>query len=137
MPDTSSEALLQFAQELLLPEGRPAFEAGWEWLEPQMRTEEERLLGAATLLLLRAFQALVVPRRLAPGVLASLHVTATRRAPEGPVRCHLFVVVTPDGALPAGSEPDTLCLSGAQVCAAPFRAAAAVLAEVLTRLSET
>src|SRR5947209_14308944 len=101
MSEPAPDALVRIANELLRSECLPAFEAGWEWLERQMRSEEERHLAAATLLLVRAFQALVVPRRLAPEALASLHVTATRSAPDGPVRCHLFVTVIPDGALPA------------------------------------
>src|SRR5438876_834888 len=129
MPESSFDALLRLARELLRPEALPAFEAGWEWLEPQMRSEEERCLAAATLLLLRPFHALVVPRRLAPGALASLHLTATRSAPDGPVRCHLIVTVTPDKASPAGSQPDTLCFHAVQVRAAPLRCASEIVAE--------
>src|SRR4051794_18601102 len=128
MPESSFDALLRLARELLRPEALPAYEAGWEWLEPQMRSEEERCLAAATLLLLRPLQALVVPRRLAPGALASLHLTSTRSAPDGPVRRHLFVTVAPDDASPVEPPPDTLCFRAAEVRAAPLRCAALIVA---------
>src|SRR5205085_980677 len=50
----------------------PAFEAALEWLWPRCRTEEERFLAPALLLLLSPFNALVAPCRPAPGSCVNL-----------------------------------------------------------------
>jgi hypothetical protein len=91
---------------------------------------------AATLVLLNGCQALLAPRRLPSGAQASLQITGTRSTPNGPLRRHLFVSVTPDGASPPGAEPDTLCFSAADVHVAPFRCAAGILGELLARLGD-
>jgi hypothetical protein len=136
MPADTMEALLRLAREMLRPEALRSFEAAWEWAAPRARTEQERRLMAATLVLLNGCQALLAPRRLAPGAQAGLQVTATRSAPGGPLRRHVFVAVTPDGTPPPDSEPDSLCFSAVDVETAPFRCAARILGELLTRLGE-
>jgi hypothetical protein len=136
MAAASVEASLQMAREILRPEALRAFEAAWEWAAPRTRTDVERQLVAATLALFSGCQALLVPRRLPSGALASLHLTGTRGTPSGPVRCHLFAYVTPEGLPPPDAEPDSLCFSAAETRAAAFRCAARMLGELLTRLGD-
>jgi hypothetical protein len=135
MPANSPESLLRLAREMLRPEALRSFEAAWQWAAPRARTDEELCLTAATLALLNSYQALLAPRRLPSGALASLQVSGTRSAPGGPVRRHLLVYVTPEGLLP-DAEPDSLCFSAADARGAPFRCASLVLGELLTRLAE-
>jgi hypothetical protein len=136
MPTDAVEALLRLAREMLRPEALRSFEAAWEWAAPRARTEEEHRLMAATLVLLNGCQALLAPRRLPPGAQASLQVTGTRSTPSSPLRRHVFVTITPDGTPLPGSEPDSLCFSGTDVHTSPFRCAAQILGELLTRLAE-
>jgi hypothetical protein len=134
MPTDAVEALLRLAREMLRPEALRSFEAAWEWAAPRARTEEESRLMVATLVLLNSCQALLAPRRLPPGALASLQITGTRSTPDGPLRRRLFVSTTPDGTPLPGAEPDSLCFSAAEARDTPFHCAGRILAELLTRL---
>src|SRR5947207_551835 len=69
----------------------PAIGAAWEWLGPRCRTEEERWLGPALLLLLSPLNALVTPCRLAAGSRVNFQVTLSRQTVAGPERVRLVV----------------------------------------------
>jgi hypothetical protein len=68
-----------------------AFDAALEWLWPRCRTEEERLLAPALLLLLSPLNALVAPCRPVAGSCVNLQVTLSRNSAAGPQRIRLSV----------------------------------------------
>jgi hypothetical protein len=72
-------------------EHRPAFESAWAWLGPRCRTEEERRLAPALLLLLSPLNALVTPCRPAAGSCVNFQVTLSRQGMAGPERVRLVV----------------------------------------------
>jgi hypothetical protein len=73
----------------------PAFEAAMEWLLPRCRTEEERALAPALLLLLSPFNALVAPCRPVAGSSLNFQVTLSHSGPDGPQRVRLTVQAAP------------------------------------------
>jgi hypothetical protein len=116
----------------------PAFEAALEWLLPRCRTEEERILAPALLLLLSPFNALVVPCRPAPGSSVNFQVTLSRAGPDGPqrVRITLRAGSATLGANAEAVEADTegcsvLPLDSELVKSEPFLCAARVIEALL------
>ena len=75
----------------LRAEHAPSFEAALEWLWPRCRTDEERSLAPALLLLLSPLNALVVPCRPAAGSCVNFQVTLSRQGVAGPERARLTV----------------------------------------------
>src|SRR6266851_3568236 len=69
----------------------PALEAAWAWLGPRCRTEEERRLAPALLLLLSPLNALVTPCRPVVGSCVNLQVALSRQGVVGPERARLVV----------------------------------------------
>jgi len=124
----------------------PAFDAALEWLWPRCRTEEERLLAPALLLLLSPLNALVAPCRPVAGSCVNFQVTLSRPGTAGPERVRLTVraggqdqasrhseadrIVRGDPEAPESAE---LALDLVLVAADPLGAAAHVLKELLRR----
>src|SRR5438270_597224 len=69
----------------------PAYEAALEWLLPRCRTEEERCLAPALLLLLSPLNALVVPSRPVAESCVNFQVTLSRQGATGPERRRVTV----------------------------------------------
>jgi hypothetical protein len=131
----TSDELLTLVRGLARAESHPALEAALAWGLPKCRTEEERLLYPALLLLLGNLNALVTHRRLEPGDLADLHLTASRPGADGtPLRTHLTLRVAHETP-PAASAEGELWLPAADLRARPLTCAARALAELLARLS--
>jgi hypothetical protein len=93
------EELADQVRPWLRAEHAPAFEAALDWLWPRCRTEEERLLAPALLLLLAPFNALVVPCRPVEGSCVNFQVTLSREGAAGPKRARWCVR--------AGTPPST------------------------------
>jgi hypothetical protein len=128
------EEVLELVRGLVREESRRALEAALEWGLPKCRTQEERLLYPALLLLLGNLNALVTHRRLETGDLADFHLTASRAGPDAaPLRAHLVLRVA--AALPAASAEGELWLVAASVHAHPLACAARVVEGLLARVS--
>src|SRR6266852_3446586 len=87
----TAEEWVETLRPWLRAEHAPAFGAAWEWLGPRCRTEEERRLAPALLLLLSPLNALVTPCRPAAGSCVNLQVTLSRQGVAGPERVRLMV----------------------------------------------
>jgi hypothetical protein len=124
----------------------PAFEAALDWLLPRCRTEEERVLAPALLLLLSPLNALVTPCRPVSGSRVNFQITLSRHGDAGPQRVRLTVRVQPgapasrrSGVLKselgtpdeAASERLELILAPQTVIADPLGSAAQVLGALL------
>jgi hypothetical protein len=136
----------------LRAEHAPAFGAAWEWLEPRCRTEEERRLAPALLLLLSPLNALVTPCRPVRGSSVNFQVTLSRQGVAGPERVRLVVraergpsAVGCQPSVEAGSSPPTadsrqptaqLWLDAGGVLDDPVGSAARVLAALLVAAGE-
>src|SRR3989442_15382991 len=81
-----SEVWVEGLRPWLRAEHAPSFEAALEWLWPRCRTDEERSLAPALLLLLSPLNALVVPCRPAAGSCVNFQVTLSRQGVAGPGR---------------------------------------------------
>jgi hypothetical protein len=127
----------------LRPEHAPAYDAALEWLTPRCRTETERRLAPALLLLLAPLNALVAPCRPVGGSSVNFQVTLSRQTAAGPVRKRLIVrgvgvnaaatSVLPTEA-PAPAEAGSLSefwLDSDEVTGSPLVAAARVVAALL------
>ena len=112
----------------------PAFEAALDWLWPRCRTEEERCLAPALLLLLSPLNALVAPCRPTTGSCVNFQVTLSWQSTAGPERVRLTVrageKAVREGEAP-GSGPLTLWLDSSTLSAAPLECAARVLGALL------
>jgi len=86
-----SEVWVEGLRPWLRAEHAPSFEAALEWLWPRCRTDEERSLAPALLLLLSPLNALVVPCRPAAGSCVNFQVTLSRQGVAGPERARLTV----------------------------------------------
>jgi hypothetical protein len=86
-PDEIADAIPPW----LRPEHAPAYEAALAWLWPRCRTDEERWLAPALLLLLAPLNALVVPCRPTAGSRVNFQVTVSRDGATGPERVRLAV----------------------------------------------
>ena len=75
----------------LRPEHAPAYRAALDWLLPRCRTDEERLLAPALLLLLSPLNALIVPCRPIEGSRVNFQVTISREGADGPERVRVIV----------------------------------------------
>jgi hypothetical protein len=127
--------LLARVRALARAESLGALDAALAWGLPKCRTEEERLLYPALLLVLGNLNALVVPRRLDPGDLADFHLTVSCPGPDGaPRRVHLLLHVACD-APPADPAAGELWLPAADVRAAPLACAARALEALLRSAS--
>src|SRR5438445_5140841 len=90
-----SEVWVEGLRPWLRAEHAPSFEAALEWLWPRCRTEEERLLAPALLLLLSPLNALVAPCRPAAGSSVNFQVTLSRQGAAGPERVRVTVRAAP------------------------------------------
>jgi hypothetical protein len=127
------DQVLALARGLVRPEAHQALDAALAWGLPKCRTEVERLLYPALLLVLGNLNALVTPRRLEPGDLADFHLTLSRPGPDGaPLRAHLLLRVSPDTP-PAAPADGELWLPAADIRAQPLASAARALAGLLQR----
>jgi hypothetical protein len=81
----------------LRPEHARAYAAALEWLLPRCRTEEERCLAPALLLLLAPLNALVVPCRPLANSPVNFQVTLSREGAAGPIRRRLTVRASEGG----------------------------------------
>jgi hypothetical protein len=133
------ERVLDAVRGLARPESQRALEAALAWGLPKCRTEEERLLYPALLLVLGNLNALVTPRRLEPDDLVDFHLTLSRVAgecdgapPAPPTRTHLILRVARGGA-PETPAADELWLPAEAVLAQPLPCAAQVLVRLLTQ----
>ena len=130
----------------LRAEHAPAFGAAWEWLGARCRTEEERRLAPALLLLLSPLNALVTPCRPAAGACVNFQVTLSRQGVAGPERVRLVVRAGSgvQALRPSGVQADspkrlkartpehlTLWLDAGGVVDDPLGSAARVLAALL------
>ena len=135
----------------LRPEHAPAYEAALTWLWPRCRTDEERRLAPALLLLLAPLNALVVPCRPAAGSCVNFQVTISREATTGPERVRRTVrAAAPeqqqsaesaglvDGEKESSQAPiPQLWLRPAAIVDCPLSSAALVLAALLSPGSES
>lgn len=129
------EQVLALARALARAESRPALEAALAWGLPKCRTEEERLLYPALLLLLGNLNALVAHRRLEPGDLADLHLTASLPGQGGaPRRTHLLLRVAGD-TQPRDPADGELWLGAKDVRERPLACAARALEGLLARMT--
>jgi hypothetical protein len=69
----------------------PGYRTAVEWLLPRCRTEEERALAPALLLLLAPLNGLVAPCRPVAGSRVNFQVTVSRQTEEGAERVRLTV----------------------------------------------
>lgn len=83
------EALAEGIRPWLRSEHAPAYDAALAWLWPRCRTEEERLLAPALLLLLAPLNALVAPCRPVSGSRVNFQITLSRQGATGPERVRL------------------------------------------------
>src|ERR1700730_1989892 len=120
----------------------PAFEAALDWLWPRCRTEEERSLAPALLLLLSPLNALVAPCRPVAGSCVNFQVTMSRLDGDGAERVRLTVRAgnkgVQDAARPDPEHPNTripehltVWLDASEVSADPLDCAARVLERLL------
>jgi hypothetical protein len=125
------ESVLAAVRALARPESHPALEAALAWGVPKCRTDEERLLYPALLLVLGNLNALVAPRRLEPDDLVDFHLTLSRAHGDAPpVRTHLILRVASE-APPHAPAEDELWLAAGAVRAQPLACAAGALARLL------
>jgi hypothetical protein len=107
-----------------------ALDAALEWGLPKCRTEEERFLYPALLLVLGNLNALVAHRRLEPGDLASFQLTLSRARDDGsPARAHLVVRVSPTA--PDSLSDGEICFTADAVRERPLVCAGEALARLL------
>jgi hypothetical protein len=107
-----------------------ALDAALEWGLPKCRTDEERLLYPALLLVLGNLNALVAHRRFEPGDLASFQLTVSRARDDAPpARAHLVVRVA--STPPSSSAEGETWFSAAAVRDRPLVCAGEALARLL------